>query len=775
MAVEIQTELECPNDDELRRVTKNQLSESRLAELCSHLSVCPKCQNRIEEFATNGDKVLTDCIKHLNQPIVPKESAYWNAISQVEVSITGTHVDKEGDTVPPQPSVMDLDFLEPTQTPGRIGKIGSFEVIEEVGRGGMGVVLRAVDASLKREVAVKVLDPGLSKQKVARERFCREAQAAAKVSHDNIVAVYQVGGESSGVPFIVMQLVKGQTLEARLKEVGKLSFQETVRIGMQAAAGLAAAHEHSLIHRDIKPANILIEDGTNKVKLTDFGLARAEEDAKLTRTGYVAGTPLYMAPEQARGEPVDARSDLFSLGSVLYESLTGRPAFDAKTPLMVLRRLTDEIHEPLDKLAPNTPDWLIDIIDKLLEKDPKNRFQSALELENELRTRWESIKPQSQEQVEACPISPSRIARGLFRVRSQRKFLGTLAASFLFGVFTGGLGARFLLPSSPVVVHDEAHNIHDEGPKEVAMTPRLTGPVWAISSSPDGKTVVAGLEDGQVVIWDVDNGKTQAKGNIRSFPAHDGTVWSVNLSDDGGVIVTSGDDGSVKLWSISQEKPIQEIENGRSVRSASMNQTLDNIITGDRIGAVRVWSLADKEKPIHEFMHKGVINAVAFAHEKRLVASGSSSKTAILWNLDDPRTEKRNDLNLRGHEGPVYSVAFSPDDSLLATASWDHSIMLWNTTNGKRVATINDAHEEGIWSIAFACCGKILATAGQDGLVKVWNIETLPAEGSTEKAKPLLVLSRHIGTVHAVHFTADGKHLLTGGRDGTIRLWKLRD
>lgn len=765
MAVETIKAIECPNDEELRRLARGHLTDARQATLEGHLCGCPDCQCRLDEIASDGDRLFSRCVQHLNRPAVPKESAYWSAISAVEVSITGTHVNNEGDTLPPQAADRNLDFLEPTTTPGRIGKIGPFEVIDEVGRGGMGVVLRAVDASLKREVAVKVLDPGLSKQTVARERFCREAQAAAKVSHENIVAVYQVGGEAAGVPYIVMQLVRGQTLEARLKDAGKLSVQETVRIGMQAAAGLAAAHGHSLIHRDIKPANILIEDGSNKVKLTDFGLARAEEDAKLTRTGFVAGTPLYMAPEQARGEGVDARSDLFSLGSVLYESLTGRPAFDAKTPLMVLRRLTDEHQEPLHKVLPSVPDWLEDIIDKLLEKDPSKRYQSASELETELKNHWDCIKPESQDQVEACPIRPSRTIRNLLRNRSPRKLVGTLAATFLLGAASGAFGAWAFLPRDPVsppVV---------ESPKEFAMTPRLSGPVWTLSASRDGKTVIAGLEDGQVVIWDVGNG-----GAHTSFPAHEGTVWSVDLSDDNRTFVTSSDDGTVKMWDINDlRKPTWTINNDRSVRSAALNKMLDKVVTGDRVGAVRVWDVSSREKPVQEFLHRGVVNAVAFAHQKPLVASASSSKTAVLWNLEDMKAEKRSDLNLRGHEGPVYSVAFSPDDTVLATASWDHSIMLWDTATGKRIGMIKDAHDEGIWSIAFACCGKILATAGQDGIVKVWNIDALPAEGSAEKATPLKVFTRHIGTVHAVHFTADGKSLLTGGRDGTIRLWKLKD
>jgi serine/threonine protein kinase len=759
MAVQTKSDIACPNDEELRRLVRGHLTDARQSILCDHLCACPECQARLEEIASNGDKLFTGCIKELKRPPVPKESAYWSAISQVEVSITGTHVDTDGDTLPPQPADRNLDFLEPTKSPGRIGKIGPFEVIEEVGRGGMGVVLRAVDASLKREVAVKVLDPGLSKQTVARERFCREAQAAAKVAHENIVAVYQVGGETAGLPYIVMQLVKGQTLESRLKVAGKLSVPEAVQVGMQAAAGLAAAHEHSLIHRDIKPANILIEDATKKVKLTDFGLARAEEDAKLTRTGFVAGTPLYMAPEQARGETVDARSDLFSLGSVLYESLSGKPAFDAKTPLMVLRRLTDEEHEPLHRVVPEVPDWLEDIIDKLLEKDPSNRYQTAAELEADLRGKWECIKPQSQDQIEACPIQPSRLVRGLTRRGTQRKLLGTLAACFMLGVAVGALGAWAVIPRGNSIGSIPP----DLGPEVVNATERLDGPVWSLSSTPDGSRIVAGLENGHVVIWNFLNG-----GTIEKIPIHEGPVWSVDINKTADKIVTSSDDGKVYRRDLINKKNEATIELDQSIRSAALNDDMTHVLTGDRMGKVKLWELTDTKKPKRTYDHNGVINAVAFGNKSPLIASASSNMSAAIWSQSD---NKR--ILLTGHKGPVYSIAFSPDDDLLATASWDHSVRLWDTKTGKPHGSIPEAHEEGIWGIAFSCCGKILATAGQDGLVKVWDIEKLPPEDSTEKAKPITVLARHSGTVHAVHFTADGKHLVTGGRDGTIRLWKL--
>jgi hypothetical protein len=243
----------------------------------------------------------------------------------------------------------------------------------------MGVVLKAFDPALHRPVAIKVLAPALAGSATARRRFTREAQAAAAVCHDNVVAVHGVS-EADGLPYLVMQYVAGESLQARLDRTGPLEVAEAVRIGLQAARGLAAAHAQGLIHRDVKPANLLLEDGLARVKITDFGLARMADDAGLTRAGVVAGTPEYMAPEQARGEQVDHRADLFSLGSVLYACCTGRPPFRGPTPLAVLRQVSDEAPTPIRSLNPEVPAWLEALIVRLMAKDPDQRIQTAAEL-----------------------------------------------------------------------------------------------------------------------------------------------------------------------------------------------------------------------------------------------------------------------------------------------------------------------------------------------------------------------------------------------------------
>ena len=192
-----------------------------------------------------------------------------------------------------------------------------------VGRGGMGTVFRAFDERLHRVVAIKVMAAGLAATATARQRFTREARAAAAVCHEHVVTIHAVE-EEHRPPFLVMQYVEGASVQEKLNRWGALPTTEILRIGMQAASGLAAAHAHGLVHRDIKPANILLEGNVERVKITDFGLARAADDASLSQSGVIAGTPLYMSPEQAEGARIDHRSDLFSLGSVLYAACTGR-------------------------------------------------------------------------------------------------------------------------------------------------------------------------------------------------------------------------------------------------------------------------------------------------------------------------------------------------------------------------------------------------------------------------------------------------------------------
>ena len=271
-----------------------------------------------------------------------------------------------------------LDFLQPSSKPGSVGRLGHYEVLAILGKGGFGIVLRAFDELLQRVVAVKVMAPHIAATSPARRRFLREARSSAQVRHENVVAVYNVAEQP--IPYLVMEFIAGETVQQRLDRTGPLDAREVLRIGRQVAEGLAGAHATGLIHRDVKPANILLESGSDRVKITDFGLARAADDASLTHSGIIVGTPLYMAPEQARGETIDHRADLFSLGSVLYAMCCGRPPFRAPTTLAVLKRVAEDEPRAIREIIPEVPQWLCDIIAKLHAKNPDDRFRSAREV-----------------------------------------------------------------------------------------------------------------------------------------------------------------------------------------------------------------------------------------------------------------------------------------------------------------------------------------------------------------------------------------------------------
>ncbi len=251
----------------------------------------------------------------------------------------------------------------------------------------MGVVFKARDTRLQRIVAVKVLAAQLAANGTARQRFFREARAAAAVRDEHVVSIHAVSDDSGPTPYLVMEFISGITLEKRIKARGSLEVKEILRIGMQAAEGLSAAHRQGLIHRDVKPANILLENGVERVKITDFGLARASDDVNLTQPGVIAGTPSYMSPEQARGEALDQRSDLFSLGSVLYTLCTGRPAFAAGNTMAVLKRVCEDTPRPIREINPDIREWLAAVVDRLMAKEAGQRFQTANELAEELGKR----------------------------------------------------------------------------------------------------------------------------------------------------------------------------------------------------------------------------------------------------------------------------------------------------------------------------------------------------------------------------------------------------
>jgi serine/threonine protein kinase len=359
----------------------NELSVAEQERIVLHLNECEKCQQVLERL-TSEDNAWAAGLRGLGEHLPEAAPALERVLKDFQFPPPEAET---GPEAAPSKGAFDFpgDFLSPPSEPEHLGRIGHYEVLEVVGRGGFGVVLKAYDESLHRVVAIKVLSSHLASNATARKRFAREAEAAAAVAHEHVVTIHAVEKDHEP-PYIVMQYVSGASLQDRLDREGPLEVKEILRIGAQTARGLAAAHAQGVIHRDIKPGNILLENGVERVKITDFGLARTLDDASLTQSGVIAGTPQYMSPEQANGEAVDHRADLFSLGSVLYALCTGRPPFRASTLMGVLKRVSEDDPRPIREVNPEIPDWLEAIVERLHAKHPADRFQAAAELAERL-------------------------------------------------------------------------------------------------------------------------------------------------------------------------------------------------------------------------------------------------------------------------------------------------------------------------------------------------------------------------------------------------------
>jgi serine/threonine protein kinase len=359
----------------------------------------------------------------------------------------------------PAPTLAEFPFLRPAQAPDELGRLGGFRILQVLGKGGMGLVFRAEDVQLRRQVALKVIKPECTSNPDYRARFLREARAAAALHHDHVMTVHQVG-EDNGVLFLAMPLLSGETLEARLSRQPPLPVAEQLRIGHEMAEGLAAAHAAGLIHRDIKPSNIWLEADSGRVKLLDFGLALPVAGAEpLTETGLLLGTPAYMSPEQADGGRIDGRSDLFSLGCVLYRMATSKQPFARDTVTATLRAVADHTPAPPRDIAPDVPPPLSDLIVRLLAKSPDGRPASAGVTADALR----AIEQGDVTTIDDRPPPPPKARR--------RTVLAALGTAALIGT-----AALVLLGLWAFRAHDP---IPSPATEIVATTPTVPGPTRA--------------------------------------------------------------------------------------------------------------------------------------------------------------------------------------------------------------------------------------------------------------------------------------------------------
>jgi serine/threonine protein kinase/WD40 repeat protein len=726
----------CPPVERLRQLLSGNPPGDDEADLIAHLDNCPGCQRTLEQL-TGATADLLRAAQGAGRTECLDGDQLRRVLHELE-STTAL-------TMPYRPRDLTQwlqSLLQPAESPGAMGRLDLYEVTEVLGSGGMGVVLKALDPALKRWVAIKLLAPDLAGDRLAWQRFAREAQAAAAVRHPNVVTVFAVS-EVQGLPYLVMEYVGGGSLQDYLDLHGPPDWHTCARVGAEIAAGLAAAHARGLIHRDIKPSNILLQnDGAagdlGVAKISDFGLARAADEARLTRTGIVPGTPMYMAPEQALNEMLDHRADLFSLGSVLYALCTGREPFTGSSAAAVIRQVCEARPRPVRELNPAVPAWLAATVERLQAKRPADRFASAAAVAELLRYNLEH--PDRPRQV---PV-PHR--------RRTRLLAAAAVAAF---ILVGGLALSESLHWTRLTAWGTPRRAEEAGlPLRLELSGRRVR-VWAVAFAPDGHTLATGCDDGRLRLWDAASGESKGE-----TPAHGGALFVVSYARDGKVLVSAGREGVVRFWDAAtlQEQP-PSLKLGRSIRRAPISPDDNTIAVTDSAEDIELWNLNTGVLRRKLVGHHRTIVALAFAPDGRTLAAGDVGGHIHLW---DPATGGEQG-SWRGDPLELRALVFAPDSQTVASAgTGDKDVKLWSVATHQEIGRL-PAGDTEIHTLAFSPRGRFLAAGGRDGIVHVWDVASATVVATVRAGQ---------GTIWAVAFSPDGRTLASAG-DDLGKLWAL--
>jgi len=636
--------------------------------------------------------------------------------------------------------------------------LGRYHILEQLGEGGMAIVYKAYDTRLERDVAVKVIrTEKLTIETMGKtlKRFEREAKALAKLTHPNIVPTTDYG-EHDEKPYLVMPYLPGGTLKQKL---GKpIPWEDSVRLLIPVARALHYAHQQGIIHRDVKPANILITQ-SGEPMLTDFGIAKilldTEETADLTGTGMGVGTPEYMSPEQFQGKGVDARTDVYSLGVVLYEMVTGRKPYQADTPAAVLiKQATEALPRPRS-FVPGLPEEVEKILLKAMAKEKENRYQDVSKLIEHLENSLMGISESRNSTVtpkKSRPEEPNLDTQDTFEQGE------TCTTNWQAKTYDES-------PHKSPVTKSQHSPVTQQ--KKIIWWPWAVGILGVVCFLLVGVISIGSGISRKLFTFDL-SGTSAAPETLVATEVPAATeALAVNLP------VLQGTPYPPSSTVISSEN-INQISNlaqwkgkGQTI-AFSPSGTLMAAASGLR-STIEIIGVSDGVTLNTLIGHINPVSSVAFSPNGQILASGSMDNTIRLWQVSDGvllqtlGTEVSNVGNRDTAE--IWSVAFSPNGSLLASGSIDGVVQIWQVSNGFLLHTIK-GHKDAIPSVTFSPDGGILASGSWDTTVKLWRV----SDGTL-----LSTLAGHTNDVMDVRFSPDGSMLASGSRDSTIRLWRVID
>lgn len=711
------------------------------------------------------------------------------------------------------------------------GSFGDYELIEEIARGGMGVVFRARQKSLNRVVALKMVLGGPLASPAVRQRFLAEARAAASLQHPNIIAIHEVG-EHGGQPFFSMNYVEGRSL-AELLHDGPLPPRRAAGYVKTIAEAVAYAHGKGILHRDLKPSNVLIDE-SDQPRVTDFGLAKQlTGGSDLTVSGQVLGSPNFMAPEQARGRhrEVGPASDVYSLGALLYHLLTGRPPFQAATLTEVLRQVTTTDPAPPRLLNAAIPRELETICLKCLAKDIPRRYPTAQGLADEL-DRFLRGEP-----IFARPVGA--VGKTVKWCRRNPRLAGAMGVTLL-SLLAGFLGvgwqwqraeAGALLQRRHAYAADmkevqralddndlgtarEVLNRYRPGSKsdtdlrgwewrylwsrcqtdERFTLCRYSNAVTALAFSPDGKWLAVRTESGRLVLWDPLSSTNRAELPAPGWgPMLETLAFAPQKNLFAWAIKNDAEQHQVSLGDVSQRQIIASFPHSNAVRSAAFSPDAATLATMADDGLVQVWDLKSRQS-LARYQTKRFD-----VHDQRLPASQqlpTHLDSSIVWSdrygcllfspdgqslaigdtrirlLEQPGGHEREALPVSPPGDGVTALAFSPDSRLLAAGCGveDRDVHLWDLAT--RTESRLQGHDGWVVALAFSPDGKRLASAGSDQTIRVWDVlgqgQTGPSQTRRSQSKRF---QGHSDEIFALAWSPDGRNLVSGGKDGTVRFW----